>query len=38
MMYNPPHPGELLREYIGSMHVGVAAKKLRVAVNAFAFA
>lgn len=31
MMYNPPHPGELLREYLGSMQVGVAAKKLRVA-------
>jgi antitoxin HigA-1 len=30
-MYNPPHPGELLREYLGSMQVGVAAKKLRVA-------
>ena len=31
MMYNPPHPGELLREYLGSMQVSVAAKKLRVA-------
>jgi addiction module HigA family antidote len=30
-MYNPPHPGELLREYLGDVHVGVAAKKLRVA-------
>jgi addiction module HigA family antidote len=30
-MYNPPHPGELLREYLGSMQVSVAAKKLRVA-------
>jgi addiction module HigA family antidote len=30
-MYNPPHPGELLREYIGSMPVGEAAKRLRVA-------
>ena len=31
MMYNPPHPGELLREYLGEVQVGVAAKKLRVA-------
>jgi addiction module HigA family antidote len=30
-MYNPPHPGELLREHLGSMQVCVAAKKLRVA-------
>ncbi len=30
-MYNPPHPGELLREYLGSMQVGEAAKRLRVA-------
>jgi addiction module HigA family antidote len=30
-MYNPPHPGELLRKYLGSIQVGVAAKKLRVA-------
>jgi len=30
-MYNPPHPGELLREYLGTMQVGVAAKHLRVA-------
>lgn len=31
MMYNPPHPGKLLKEYLGSMQVSVAAKKLRVA-------
>jgi addiction module HigA family antidote len=31
MMHRPPHPGELLREYLGSMQVGAAAKKLRVA-------
>jgi addiction module HigA family antidote len=31
MMYNPPHPGELLREYLGDVQVGVAARKLRVA-------
>ena len=30
-MYNPPHPGELLREYLGSMPVGEAARRLRVA-------
>jgi len=30
-MYNPPHPGELLREYLGKMQVGEAAKRLRVA-------
>ena len=30
-MYNPPHPGELLREYLGTMQVGEAAKRLRVA-------
>jgi addiction module HigA family antidote len=30
-MYNPPHPAELLREYLGAMQVSVAAKKLRVA-------
>ena len=30
-MYNSPHPGELLREYLGSMPVGEAAKRLHVA-------
>ena len=30
-MYNPPHPGELLREYLGPMPVGEAAERLRVA-------
>ena len=30
-MYNPAHPGEILREYLGTVQVGVAAKKLRVA-------
>jgi len=30
-MHNPPHPGELLREYLGRMQVGEAAKHLRVA-------
>lgn len=31
MMFKPAHPGEILREYLGSMQVGVAAKKLCVA-------
>ena len=31
IMYNPPHPGELLREYLGPTPVGVAAKRLKVA-------
>ena len=30
-MYNPAHPGELLREYLGTMQVGEAAKRLRIA-------
>jgi addiction module HigA family antidote len=30
-MYNPPHPGELLREYLSGVKVGDAAKRLRVA-------
>jgi len=30
-MYNPAHPGKLLREYLGTMQVGEAAKRLRVA-------
>jgi addiction module HigA family antidote len=30
-MYNPPHPGELLREYLRGVQVGDAAKHLRVA-------
>ncbi len=32
-MYNPPHPGELLQEYLEglNMQVGEAAKRLRVA-------
>ena len=30
-MHNPPHPGELLRAYLGSIPVGEAAKRLRVA-------
>ena len=30
-MYNPPHPGELLREYLGTVPVVEAARRLRVA-------
>ena len=30
MMYNPAHPDELLREYLGSVPVGEAAWSLRV--------
>ncbi len=30
-MYNPAHPGEILREYLGGIQVGEAAKRLRVA-------
>ena len=29
-MYNPPHPGEILRDYLGSISVTEAAKHLRV--------
>jgi len=31
MMYNPCHPGELIREYLGSMSAREAAKRLHVA-------
>jgi len=30
-MYNPCHPGEILREYLGAMQVGEAARRLKVA-------
>lgn len=29
-MFNPPHPGEVLRDYLGSVSVTDAAKHLRV--------
>jgi len=32
-MYNPAHPGEILRDYLGSIQVGEAARKLRVALS-----
>lgn len=30
-MYNPCHPGEILREYLGAMPVSEAAERLKVA-------
>ena len=30
LMHNPPHPGRVLREYLGDMEVGEAAKRLQV--------
>jgi antitoxin HigA-1 len=30
LMFNPPHPGEVLREYLGKMSVTDAARHLRV--------
>ncbi len=30
-MHNPAHPGEILREYLGKVSVGEAAKRLRIA-------
>ena len=30
-MYNPAHPGEILREYLGTVQVGEAARRLCVA-------
>jgi addiction module HigA family antidote len=32
-MHDPAHPGEILREYLGSVQVGVAAKRLEVALS-----
>jgi addiction module HigA family antidote len=29
-MFNPPHPGEVIREYLGEMTVSAAAKHLGV--------
>lgn len=29
-MFNPPHPGKVLREYIGQMDVTTAAKRLHI--------
>jgi len=30
LMYNPPHPGKVLREYLGAMEVSEAAARLNV--------
>jgi addiction module HigA family antidote len=30
LMHNPPHPGEVIREYLGEMNVTAAAKHLGV--------
>ena len=30
LMHNPPHPGQVLREYLGDMDIAEAAKRLRV--------
>lgn len=30
LMHNPPHPGKVLREYLGKMDIADAAKRLRV--------
>jgi antitoxin HigA-1 len=31
IMYNPPHPGKVLREYLGTLEIGEAARRLGVA-------
>lgn len=30
LMYNPPHPGKVLREYLGDIEIAEAAKRLHV--------
>ena len=30
LMHNPPHPGKVLRDYLGDMDIADAAKRLRV--------
>jgi antitoxin HigA-1 len=30
MMHNPPHPGKVLREYLGAIEVSEAAARLKV--------
>ncbi len=30
MIFNPAHPGEVLRDYLGEMSIGEAAQRLRV--------
>jgi antitoxin HigA-1 len=31
IMYNPAHPGRILRQYLGDLAVGTAAARLRIA-------
>jgi antitoxin HigA-1 len=31
IMHNPPHPGKVLREYLGQVEIGEAARRLGVA-------
>jgi antitoxin HigA-1 len=30
LMHNPPHPGKVLREYLGEMEISEAANRLKV--------
>lgn len=30
LMHNPPHPGKVLREYLGNIDIAEAAQRLRV--------
>jgi addiction module HigA family antidote len=30
LMHNPPHPGRVLREYLGEIEIAEAARRLRV--------
>ncbi len=30
LMHNPPHPGKVLREYLGEIEIAEAAKRLKV--------
>lgn len=30
LMHNPPHPGKVLREYLGEMDVSEAAERLKI--------
>lgn len=30
LMHNPPHPGKVLREYLGDIEIAEAAKRLKI--------
>lgn len=30
LMHNPPHPGKVLREYLGDLEIGEAARRLQI--------